>query len=175
VCVDCGEEYRPEIAVCADCGGQLEDRYALEHGTAPSGGPAAAAAAAAADPGATFSELLVFDEAATRLVEAADRLVEQGIACRVRPDASIERAPAGDGDPDRDARAAARHGYWLCVRTEDLDAALAALGLPKPGAAGHVTADGAARACPACEAPVPAGVVECPGCGLAVGDDASSP
>src|SRR5262245_5400039 len=27
VCRDCGEEYRPEIAVCADCGGVLEDRY----------------------------------------------------------------------------------------------------------------------------------------------------
>ena len=26
VCVECGEEYRPEIAVCADCGGALEDR-----------------------------------------------------------------------------------------------------------------------------------------------------
>ena len=27
VCRDCGEEYRPEIVRCADCGGELEDRY----------------------------------------------------------------------------------------------------------------------------------------------------
>ena len=26
VCVDCGEEYRPQITACADCGGRLEDR-----------------------------------------------------------------------------------------------------------------------------------------------------
>ena len=27
VCRDCGEEYRPGIVRCADCGGELEDRY----------------------------------------------------------------------------------------------------------------------------------------------------
>ena len=27
VCRECGEEYRPEIVRCADCGGELEDRY----------------------------------------------------------------------------------------------------------------------------------------------------
>ena len=170
VCVDCGEEYRPEIAVCADCGGQLQDRYALEHVTPVPIGPAGAGAATAADPNAAFRELLLFDEDATRLVEGADRLVEQGIACRVRPNASIERVPASDGDPEREAAAAARHGYWLCVRTEDLDAALAALGLPPPGGAEEVTAGREARPCPACETTVAAGEVECPGCGLVVGD-----
>src|SRR5258707_13851921 len=30
ICRDCGEEYRPEIAVCADCGGALEDRWGDE-------------------------------------------------------------------------------------------------------------------------------------------------
>src|SRR5262245_7715889 len=37
VCRDCGEEYRPEIARCADCGGELLDRYEGEEG-APVGG-----------------------------------------------------------------------------------------------------------------------------------------
>ena len=32
VCGDCGAEYRPEIAVCSDCGGALEDRYEDESG-----------------------------------------------------------------------------------------------------------------------------------------------
>ena len=27
VCRECGEEYRPEIVRCADCGGELEDHY----------------------------------------------------------------------------------------------------------------------------------------------------
>lgn len=167
VCVDCGEEYRPEIAVCADCGGALQDRYEHGGGTPlPSGPPAEPAG----DPSAAFSELLVFDDDATRLVEAADRLVEQGIACRVRPNRSIERIPADDGDPERDAAAAARHGYWLCVRTEDLEASLAALGLPAPAQVEAATASGAARPCPACDTTVPPGAVECPGCGLVVGD-----
>ena len=32
VCVECGEEYRPEVAQCADCGGDLEDRHLGEGG-----------------------------------------------------------------------------------------------------------------------------------------------
>ena len=35
VCRECGEEYRPEIVRCADCGGELEDRYEGE-GARPS-------------------------------------------------------------------------------------------------------------------------------------------
>jgi hypothetical protein len=110
----------------------------------------------------------LFDENATNLVEPADRLVEQDIACRVRPNASIARVPADGGDPDRDEAAAARRGYWLCVRAEDLHAALAALGLPPSGEPAPV--GGEARPCPACETTVAAGAVECPDCGLAVGD-----
>ena len=36
VCRDCGEEYRPEIVRCADCGGELEDRYEGETDESPS-------------------------------------------------------------------------------------------------------------------------------------------
>jgi len=30
VCRECGEEYRPDVLVCADCGGELEARRADE-------------------------------------------------------------------------------------------------------------------------------------------------
>ena len=30
VCRECGEEYRPDVLVCADCGGELETRRADE-------------------------------------------------------------------------------------------------------------------------------------------------
>ena len=32
VCRDCGEEYRPEIAICADCGGELVSQWEDENG-----------------------------------------------------------------------------------------------------------------------------------------------
>ena len=32
VCRECGEEYRPDIALCADCGADLEDRYENDRG-----------------------------------------------------------------------------------------------------------------------------------------------
>ncbi len=35
VCRECGEEYRPEIVVCADCGGELEDVYEDEGAPSP--------------------------------------------------------------------------------------------------------------------------------------------
>jgi hypothetical protein len=40
VCRDCGEEYRPDILVCADCGGVLED--VTDADARPSGGRASA-------------------------------------------------------------------------------------------------------------------------------------
>ena len=38
VCRECGEEYRPEVVRCADCGGELEDRFeGEEEGRRPPG------------------------------------------------------------------------------------------------------------------------------------------
>jgi hypothetical protein len=145
VCVDCGEEYRPEIVACADCGGRLEDR----DGTAER--PSAPAAEPVADdnPEAEFTHTVFHAEKATDLTGPADRLIEAGIPFRLRP-----------------ARGA---GYRLLVTAEDSDRSLAVLGLVADRAPG----DGdAVRPCPACETPVAGGAAECPECGLAVGDEA---
>jgi hypothetical protein len=47
VCRECGEEYRPDVLVCADCGGELETRRAdeplarlYEQSASVEGGPA---------------------------------------------------------------------------------------------------------------------------------------
>jgi hypothetical protein len=168
ICVDCGEEYRPEIAVCADCGGALQDRYEHE-GQAAAPEPSVEAPS---DPSEEFTQTLLFDENATRLVEPADTLVAQGIACRIRQNQAVRRAPSAAGDAQRDA-AAARVGYWLCVRPEDVAAALVSLGLPPPGTAEEAQAASAAesRPCPACGGVVAGREVECPDCGLMLGDE----
>ena len=146
VCVDCGEEYRPEIVACADCGGELVDRHGEGEATRP---PAAEPIDGDAVPEAEFTETVGHAEKARDLTAEADRLVEAGIPFRMRP-------------------ATRGAGYRLLVAAADSDRALTVLGL----LAEH---DGdAARACPACDTPVEAGVAECPECGLGVGGDAGS-
>ena len=144
VCVDCGEEYRPEIVACADCGGRLEDRDgAGDRPPAPAAEPAEDHS-----PEADFTHTVSRAEKATDLTEHADRLVEAGIPFRLRP-----------------ARGA---GYRLLVTSEDNDRALSLLGL----LADRTPADpDTVRPCPACETPVQPGAAECPECGLAVGDE----
>jgi hypothetical protein len=154
VCVECGEEYRPEIAVCADCGGALEDRHEGGSGVeAAAPGRGRGAAQDGDDEG--FTDSVQRADTAGGLTAAADRLAEEGIGFRIRPN---RRQVGGE-------HAA---GYRLLVTAEDRDAALAALGLLAPEAerSGHD-----ARPCPACESAIPAGAVECPECGLAAGDD----
>lgn len=144
VCVECGEEYRPEIVVCVDCGGQLEDRH--DDGDRTVVLPAAEPADTSPQPDAEFTESVLHAEKVTDLTGEADRLVEAGIAFRLRP-----------------ARGA---GYRLLVTAPDRDRALAALGLLV-----HDGASGAERSCPACDTRLPAGAVECAECGLAAGDE----
>lgn len=144
VCVECGEEYRPEIVVCADCGGQLEDRH--DDGDRTVILPAAEPADTSPQRDAEFTESVLHAEKVTDLTSEADRLVEAGIAFRLRP-----------------ARGA---GYRLLVTAPDRDRALAALGLLADDGA-----SGAERSCPACDTRLPAGAVECPECGLAAGDE----
>jgi uncharacterized protein with PIN domain len=146
VCVDCGEEYRPEIAVCADCGGTLQDRHGDEDAPAamPDGTIDGSHDGA---PDSDFTHSVFHAEKATALTAEADRLLEAGIPFRLRP-----------------ARGA---GYRLLVTDADSDRALAALGL----LAERPEASKDARPCPACETPVAAGHVECPECGLTVGDE----
>lgn len=141
VCVECGEEYRPEIVACADCGGRLEDRYDDGDRTVA---PAAEGAGSPSHPEAEFTETVLRGEKVTDLTPEADLLVEGGIPFRLRP------APEG--------------GYRLLVPAAERDRALAALGLLADGS--PRSAD-----CPACGTTVPAAADECPECGLAVGDE----
>lgn len=144
VCVDCGEEYRPEIVACADCGGRLEDRTDDGERTIA---PPSAPEPRAADPDDAFTEPVLDADRAGDLRSAADRLVEAGIEFRLRPSKLA--------------------GYRLLVNPGDRERALALLGL----LADHASPTGAVRSCPACGSEVRDGIAECPECGLAVGDE----
>jgi predicted amidophosphoribosyltransferase len=145
VCVDCGEEYRPEIATCADCGGQLEDR----HGDSAEGGAWASEPEGGEEaPESDFTVTALHAEKATDLTTDADRLLVAGIPFRLRS------APRG--------------GYVILVTPADRDRALALLGL-LPDRSGEQ--EGAMRTCPACETSVDAAAAECPECGLTIGDE----
>ncbi len=155
-CVNCEEEFRPEILRCSDCGGELEDRYEEEDDGEGS-------SAARDEPGAP--EVLetagdyqpVFNTmSSSSMKEAAECLA----------DAAVQFRATGY-----------RGGFQLLVRSEQLSAARAAL----EGRAGTITVDEGAEpsvgfqggVCPACGAKVPAGVLECPGCALVVGAEAA--
>ena len=145
VCVDCGEEYRPEITACADCGGQLEDRHEDGDRTVL---PSPQAGSGEPGPDAAFTETISEAKAATDLTAEADLLIEAGVEVRVRP--------AQEG------------GYRLLVTAPDLERALAVLGLLAPE--GDASAEESGRSCPACAIAVQPGAAECPECGLALGD-----
>jgi predicted amidophosphoribosyltransferase len=159
VCRDCGEEYRPGVARCADCGGELEDRFeGSEDVTAPE--PAREEPAPAPP---NYHALFVTPYAAD-LVPMAERLREAGIEYRL--------AEA----PGRAEEAPSRYG--LFVSEENVDAAQKALAEVVASHAGAEAAPGVAAAfdkeqgyleCPACGTKTSAGTAECPECGLVLG------
>ena len=151
VCVECGEEYRPEIAVCADCGGALQDRSGDDEGL-PTPGRAAEEGPGDED---VLTESVLTDERATELTEPADQLAAEGIPCRIQP----QKRRLGDGTTH-----VAR--YRLLVAPENRDRALDVLGL-----AADEDVDAVTRPCPACATPIQPGAVDCAECGLAAGDD----
>jgi len=157
VCRECGEEYRPEIVRCADCGGELEDRY-------PGDEPAPEAEPEPAPEAELVGYRVLFATArATDLVPMAERLREAAIECR------LAEQPGGKDAPPR---------YAILVRDGDAREALAAvteLVAPHQDAAevhavetrfdperGYVE-------CPACGTAQPPGATECPECGLGLG------
>jgi hypothetical protein len=140
VCVECGEEYRPGIVTCADCGGALEDRHGDEDGAAS---PPPVDPAEDAEDGA-FVDSVLHAERAPDLIHGADRLRDSGIPFRLRP------AAKGQG-----------HGYHLLVAEGDRDRALRVLG---------IAADAREGECPACGTRLAEQAPECPECGLAVGE-----
>ncbi len=166
VCRDCGEEYRPEILSCADCGGKLEDRYEAEQDGDPAS-PSPGASPRPPEPEVPeltgYSPIFSTDQARA-LVPLAERLRDAGMAFHLRESAS--------GSP----RSAAR--YHLLVPVSDADQArreLAPLlgegeGAQPAQGIDSESADGAYRRCPACGAQLSGAPLECPGCGLALGE-----
>jgi ribosomal protein L37E len=160
VCRECGEEYRPDILVCADCGGELETRRADEEVARP---PAQEAAETEAVEGyhAAFATSRAKD-----LVPLCERLRVAGLEYRL-----AERAAnADEGLPAR---------YSLLVPEAAAAQAIEALAeLIAPHETGgdmRAIQDGFDHQqqgylqCPACGAKTAADAKECPECGLGLG------
>jgi hypothetical protein len=162
VCRECGEEYRPDIVRCADCGGELEDVYDEEE-TGPR-----TRVETAPPPAPDLSDHRVIFETtrALDLVPLAERLREDEVPFRL-----AEKAPAGEGVPVQ---------FLLAVPEASARAALQTLapllGMGGEGEDLHAveTAYEAGRGyvrCPACGTET-VGAAECPECGLGLGGEA---
>jgi len=158
VCVDCGEEFRPDVLRCSDCGGEL---VARDDGA--SSEPASARRRESGAPGEALPDAraLAWSHDARDLVPVAEGLVAAGLVFRIAP-----RQVAGE------ERA---RGYELQVRGADREAGAKAVA-PHITPGSRVTLLAAVVAqgsdatdevrCPACEAAVPTGADECAECGL---------
>lgn len=160
VCRDCGEEYRPEIVRCADCGGELEDRHP---GASPAPEPARDEPAAAELDG--YRPLFVTARA-TDLVPMAERLRERQLEYRL-----AEQPGAQKGAPTR---------YAILVREADAPGALAAvtdLVAPHEDASSvhavetRFDPEQGYVQCPACGTEQAKAATECPECGLGLGGE----
>ena len=159
VCRDCGEEYRPGVVHCADCGGELEDRF---EGPDVVAAPKPAREEPAPAP-ANYRALFVTSYAAD-LVPMAERLREAGIEYR------LAEAPGRvEGAPSR---------YGLFVSEESAEAAEKVLAEVVGAYAGADAARGVEAGfdkeqgyleCPACGTKTSAGTAQCPECGLVLG------
>ncbi len=147
VCPDCGEEFRPEIVTCSDCGGTLVDDWdepgPAEAGPPPTPAPSAFRVPDDYKPVANASEAHEIDPLAQRLGEA-------GIAFAV---------------------SGAVHRFTLLVPANEVERALAILGVSElgAGALGECPACGTdargASECPECglSLAVDAEALEAPG------------
>jgi hypothetical protein len=166
ICRDCGEEYRPEIAVCADCGGPLEDRWDDEDGTRPRVPPPPEPPTPAAPDLTGFRAVFVTSQASV-LVPLAECLREAAIEFLLHESAKDPQAPATS--------------FSLLVRDEDAGRALRELAPLLAGgdesgrfhAVESAFEGGAYRNCPACGIELPAVADECPECGLGLGEVAA--
>lgn len=168
VCRECGEEYRREAVRCADCGGELEERFLDETGevVVPEGAePEDAAGETATELPADHRVVFVTPRAAD-LVPLAEALRESQLPYRL-----AEQPGRAEHAPPQ---------YALLVPGSEAAAALRALApfLAAEGEAdlAHVEtrfeAEHGYVHCPACGAARPSGATECPECGLGLGDEA---
>ncbi|MET0551567.1 MAG: hypothetical protein ABW221_00920 [Vicinamibacteria bacterium] len=158
VCPECDEEYRPDIATCADCGSELVDRALDEQGR-----PIAEPAQAESE---QVTLVALYSGPAAALRPLAEALAEAGVAQRFVP------IPG-------------QSGLTLAVAQEDGARAMEALagfhgrgtelGLSELAATFQAGDDAQEHACPACGAAVPVDAAECPECGLEWGGGPPAP
>ncbi len=160
VCRECGEEYRPDVVRCADCGGELEDRYEGEE----NGAPIPVAGDEAPAPELRGHRALFVTPRAADLVPMAERLRQRHVDYRL-----AEQPGSTEGAPPR---------YALLVPEEaaaDALRALADLLAPHEESESvhaietRFDAERGYLACPACGTRTAPGLVECPECGLGLG------
>jgi uncharacterized protein with PIN domain len=164
VCLECGEEFRPEIARCSDCGGALSDVYEDESGPLVSP-PASLAAEPAPPPDADLADFrpIFVGGQAVLLVPLAERLKAEQVDFRLAEEMA---------DPERGTAS-----FSLLVREADRARALLALAplLGEETGEGrlhavesHFAQSGRYVRCPACDTEIAASANECPECGLVV-------
>lgn len=164
ICRDCGEEYRPGITSCADCGGALEDRFLDDEAPRPPTAPAGRASEDDTGPDLSQHRAVFVSGRAADLVPLAEELKQARIPFH------LVESPA-----EEERRAAS---YSLLVPEDDAARALVLLapllapgeeaeGLP--GLEAHFEEGRGYLRCPACGREPAAGAVECPDCGLALG------
>jgi uncharacterized protein with PIN domain len=160
VCRDCGEEFRPEIARCSDCGGELIAAHENERGQAVTAAPEEPVPSV--EDLADFRPIFVGAQAAL-LVPLAEALKNEGVAFRLVEELS---------DPERGTVT-----FGLLVREADRARALEALAplLGEESNAArlqavetHFAESGAYSRCPACDSEVAGSAAECPECGLVI-------
>lgn len=153
VCRECGEEFRPGVALCSDCGGELEDR--LEGPRTDQADAGTAAPAPRAGPG---EDLTLAERGEPHAVFVADQAAGLEPFARVLGAARIPFAVE-----------VRNFAFALVVGEQDLPQAIERL-QPLLGDAAEPHANHAPGACPACGAELEAGAAECPECGLSVSD-----
>jgi hypothetical protein len=166
VCRDCGEEYRPGIATCADCGGELEDRYLSDDEEAT----ASVETPPETGPDLSQHRPVFASGRAADLVPLAEELTQAGVPFH------LAETPAEEG-----IRAAS---FSLLVHEKDVPTAQRALApLLNPeddaqGSGGPETGFEEGRGyvrCPACGHEQSPGATECPECGLTLGPGEEAP
>ncbi|HVR71427.1 MAG TPA: hypothetical protein VMT87_11345 [Vicinamibacteria bacterium] len=153
VCPDCGEEFRPEIVRCSDCGAELRDSF----DDAPPGPPAGAPAGVSAPADdAEYSPIFTTIESEA-MRDAAAALAQAGVSFRASGNQT---------------------GFQLRVRSEDRPRAAQALGIREGavllGPESEAAAGHEGGPCPACGTGLRPGQLECPECRLVLGEEGES-
>ncbi len=158
ICPDCGEEYRPEIVSCADCGALLEDADGEQTPDRPPPAPAEPEIPEGYEP-------IFWGSQPREMQGLAERLAQAGVPVRVRARPADRQQPG--------LRLAllvpqAERTRALEILAPHLDAEA------DPGLLQAVEREFdptiGYRSCPACAGPLRPGTSECPECGLGVAE-----